>query len=116
MTWDPVTYPATIRAEVHDYDELQAKVAEGTAGVEARAILDLGIGAGETAKRVLRVHRDAHLVGIDSSPDMLRAGAEALPHERVTFVQQQLSDPLPEQRFDLVISALAIHHLEGEAK
>ena len=46
MTWDPDTYPTTIRAEVHDYDELQDQVVRATAGASARSILDLGIGAG----------------------------------------------------------------------
>lgn len=116
MTWGPVTYPAMIRAEIHHYDELQARVAAATLGVDAQTILDLGVGAGETARRVLSIHRDAHLVAIDSSAQMLRAAAEALRHSRVTVVQQQLSDPLPDQPFDLAISALALHHLDDDAK
>lgn len=114
--WDPVTYPATIRSEVHDYDQLQARVAEATVGVDARAILDLGIGAGETARRVLEIHPMAQLVGIDSSAEMLKAAAQALPRGRVKLLQQDLMDPLPDQHFDVVISALAIHHLQGGNK
>jgi tRNA (cmo5U34)-methyltransferase len=116
MTWDPDTYPATIRAEIHDYDELQAQVVGATAGMSPATILDLGVGGGETASRVLHIHPGSRLVGIDSSADMLRGAARILPRDRVTLVNQDLADPLPDERFDLVISALAIHHLEGSRK
>ncbi len=116
MAWDPETYPATIRQEINDYDELQYQVAAATQGVSARNILDLGVGAGETARRVLHIHPDAHLVGIDSSDAMLQGAQLHLPAGRVTLMKQDLSAPLPDQRFELVVSALAIHHLEGEKK
>ncbi|MGH2736970.1 MAG: class I SAM-dependent methyltransferase [Actinomycetota bacterium] len=116
MTWDPDAYPAIIRSEIHDYEELQERVAQATAGVSARDILDLGVGAGETAARVLQVHPGARLVGIDSSAAMLRGAARALAGERATLLEQDLGSPLPDQRFDLVVSALAIHHLEGDRK
>ncbi len=116
MAWDPETYPAMIRREIHDYDELQAQVAEATRGTSPDWILDLGTGAGETAARVLEIHERARLVGIDSSAEMLAGAAEVLPSDRVTLVRQDLAAPLPDQRFDLVVSALAIHHLEGDRK
>jgi tRNA (cmo5U34)-methyltransferase len=116
MTWDPKTYPATIRAEIHGYEELQDQIARATMGMRAVRILDLGIGAGETAKRVLEVHPDSRLVGIDSSAEMLRGAAQNLPAERVSLLQQDLASPLPEGPFDLAVSALAIHHLEGDHK
>ncbi len=47
---------------------------------------------------------------------MLHGAQLHLPNERVTLVHQDVSAPLPDQRFDLVISALAIHHLHGEKK
>lgn len=116
MTWDPDTYPTTIRADIHHYDELQKQVVRATDGIVASSILDLGVGAGETAGRLLQVHRGSRLVGIDSSPQMLSAAARNLPEERVTLVQQDLAAPLPKQRFDLIVSALAVHHLEGDHK
>lgn len=116
MTWNPDEYSASIREWIHDYDDLQEQVVKATTGVNALTILDLGVGAGETAKRVLEIHPDARLVGVDSSPEMLAGAAEALPEDRVTLVQQDLGAPLPDQRFDLVISVLAVHHLEGKRK
>lgn len=116
MAWDPDTYPRTIRAEIHDYEELQEQVVEATAGVTASSILDLGVGAGETARRLLQMHPESRLVGIDSSPEMLRGASQTLPEKRVSLLQQDLAAPLPEETFDVVVSALAIHHLEAHNK
>jgi tRNA (cmo5U34)-methyltransferase len=116
MGWDPGEYANSVRTWVHDYDELQDQVAKATAVVRAKLILDLGVGAGETARRVLEIHPEARLVGLDSSPTMLQGAARALPQDRVTLLQQDLGEPFPDQSFDLVISALAVHHLKGEDK
>ena len=114
--WDPDTYRSTIRDEIHDYDELQHQVAHATVELTPRSILDLGVGTGETALRVLRMHPGASLVGIDSSAEMIGAANRTLPSDRVTLLKQDLAAPLPDRSFDLVISALAIHHLEGDGK
>lgn len=116
MTWNPETYPVTIRAEIHDYDELQDQVARATSEVNASSILELGIGSGETALRVLRIHPEAQLLGIDSSPEMLDGAARLLSEERVTLLQQDLAAPLPQETFDVIVSSLAIHHLPGDGK
>lgn len=116
MGWDPDEYSSSIRTWIHDYDELQDQVARATAGRSAKSVLDLGVGVGETAKRVLKNHPDARLVGLDSSPEMLRGAAQALPQDRVSLLEHDLGDPLPDETFDLVISALAVHHLEDERK
>jgi len=116
MTWDPESYPRTIRDEVHDYERLQEEVVTATGGGTRKAILELGVGAGETAARLLEAHPGAQLVGIDSSAEMLSGAASSLPPDRVTLVEQDLASTLPEGPFDLIVSALAIHHLKGDAK
>ncbi len=112
--FDPSTYPTAIRADVARYDELQAQTARATAGVAAAAILELGTGTGETARHVLERHPGAHLVGIDESAAMLAAARKALPGADLRV--QRLEDPLPEGPFELVFSALAVHHLDRAAK
>lgn len=111
--WDPETYLANMLAEVPAYQELQEQAAAATDG-EARAILELGVGTGETARRVLARHPDAKLVAVDSSPEMLERAREVLPHADLR--RARLEDPLPEGPFDLVVSALAVHHLDGPGK
>jgi tRNA (cmo5U34)-methyltransferase len=110
--FDPETYLELMHDEVRAYDELQEETARATVGVAAESILELGVGTGETSQRVLAVHPGARLVGIDASPEML---AEArLPNADLRVAR--LEDPLPEGPFDLVVSALAVHHLDGAAK
>jgi tRNA (cmo5U34)-methyltransferase len=111
--WDPETYLDNMLAEVPAYQELQEQAAAATDG-EARAILELGVGTGETARRVLARHPDAELVAVDSSAEMLERAGQVLPHADLR--QARLEDPLPEGPFDLVVSALAVHHLDGPGK
>jgi tRNA (cmo5U34)-methyltransferase len=111
--FDPSTYLEMIRADVPDYDRLQEEIATVTAAVPARRILELGAGTGETARRVLALHPAADFVGIDSSEEMLAVAREALPAD---FRVGRLEDPLPKGPFDLIVSALAVHHLDGAGK
>jgi tRNA (cmo5U34)-methyltransferase len=109
----PARYCEWIRADVPRYDELQDEVARATAGVRATRLLDLGVGTGETAARVLAQHPGARLTGIDESAEMLAAAAAGLDGDlRVG----RLEDALPDGPFDLVISALAVHHLDADGK
>ena len=114
--WDPDTYLELMRDEVPQYERLQDEVAAATAGVEARRVLELGTGTGETARRVLAVHPAAQLTGIDESPGMLEAARSALDPTRMRLVEGRLQDPLPDGPWDLVVSCLAVHHLDGEGK
>ncbi len=112
--WDPETYLAAMLEEIPGFEELEAAVADATAGVAAHAVLELGTGTGETALRVLAVHPGARWVGIDASAAMLRRAAERLPNADLRV--GRLEDDLPAERFDLVVSALVVHHLDAAAK
>jgi tRNA (cmo5U34)-methyltransferase len=115
--FDPDTYLALIRREVPVYDEVQLAVGEAAAGGEARRILDLGAGTGETSRAVLEHHPTAALVLMDESPEMLTAARIVLGDDLIEqAVVGDLLGPLPDGPFDLVVSALAIHHLPGTAK
>lgn len=113
---DPSSYETRIRAAVPAFDAFQDTVAEATRGLDARLVLDLGIGTGETARRVLELQPRGHLVGIDGSVSMANSARAALPQDRVDVRVGRLEDPLPKGRFDLVISALAVHHLPAAGK
>jgi tRNA (cmo5U34)-methyltransferase len=111
--FDPASYLETIRAEVPAYDDLQDAVADATAGIHVERVLELGVGTGQTSRRVLALHPEAELVGIDESAEMLAAASSEVAADlRVS----RLEDPLPEGNFDLVVSALAVHHLDGAGK
>ena len=104
-----------MREAVPGYDRLQDETLAAT-GVGAKSVLELGTGTGETARRVLDRHPDAQLIGIDASPGMVNVARDSLPSDRVRLLVGRLEDPLPEGPFDLVVSALAVHHLEGTGK
>src|SRR5919199_1705039 len=110
----PEGYLEGMLEEVHDYEELQKETARATEGLRVERILELGIGTGETARRVVGRHPGARLTGIDSSPPMLDEARVRLPAADLRVAQ--LEDPLPEGPFDLVVSTLAVHHLDSAGK
>ena len=67
-----------------------------------------------TSVRFLAEHPDVRLVGIDESPEMLDHARQALPSAELRVAR--LQDALPDGPFNLVISALAVHHLDGAEK
>jgi L-threonylcarbamoyladenylate synthase len=113
--FDPATYAEMIQQDIPVYDELQSALAAAS-GEGARRVLELGTGTGETTRRLLDRHPDAVVVGIDESAPMLEAARAALPADRVSLVVGAIEDPLPAGPFDLVASALCVHHVAGEGK
>jgi trans-aconitate 2-methyltransferase len=65
-----------------------------------RRVVDLGCGPGNSTELLIERFPDAEVIGVDSSPDMLRQARERLP--RCTFVEGDLSTWTPEQRTDLL--------------
>lgn len=76
---DPSTYLAMVRAEIRDYDELQALVADATESVDVTRVLDLGSGIGVTARAVIDRHPHADLLGVDASDEMLSHARRLVP-------------------------------------
>ncbi|HSC04301.1 MAG TPA: Sua5/YciO/YrdC/YwlC family protein [Solirubrobacteraceae bacterium] len=113
--FDASTYTDEIRSDLPAYDAFQDSVAAAS-GAGARRILDLGTGTGETARRVLARHPEALLVGVDENEQMLAVAGAQLPTERVELRVGRVEEPLPQGSFDLVTSALCIHHLDGSGK
>jgi tRNA (cmo5U34)-methyltransferase len=105
-----------MRREVPGYARLQAEVAGATEGVVATSVLDLGTGTGETLAAVLARQPGAAATGIDENPAMLDAAWTRLAGFDVDLLVGDIGDPLPPGPFDLVVSALAVHHLDGPAK
>lgn len=112
--FDPDAYSELMRSEVRAYARMQNEVADATNDIVVHRFLDLGVGTGTTTELVSLRHPDAEIVGIDQSAKMLEHARQALP--QADFRVQRLQEELPEGHFDLVISALAVHHLDGPAK
>jgi tRNA (cmo5U34)-methyltransferase len=116
--FDPETFDELMRTDVPAYPRLQEAVAAASAGAGGRVarLLDLGTGTGTTALAVLERHEGATVVGVDKNERMLGVAAERLAGLPVAFHVADLVDPLPAGPFDLVVSVLAVHHLEGPEK
>jgi tRNA (cmo5U34)-methyltransferase len=114
--FDPATYAEFIRREIPRYESLQESVAAATASLAVTSILDLGTGTGETLWHVLGLHPSAHAIGLDESDGMLEAARARLSAYDVTLQRADLLDALPAGPFDVAVSALAVHHLDGAGK
>jgi tRNA (cmo5U34)-methyltransferase len=118
--FDPDDYARLVAEEVPAYARLQRAVAEAAGahapggGQPPQRLLELGTGTGETAVHVLAAHPGAELVGVDASEAMLAHARLRLPDADLRVAR--LQDPLPDGLFDLVFSALAVHHLDGPEK
>ena len=108
--WDPGTYLEMIRGEVPRFDELQAAAVAAVPFPPMR-VLDLGIGTGETSRRLLEAHPDAQITGLDSNPEMVFRARELGIEVRLA----RMEDPLPDGPWDLVIAVLSVQSLDAEA-
>lgn len=81
-------------------------------------ILDLGAGTGLLAAALLAELPEASLVLLDEAPQMLGQARERLAKfdGQVEVVVADLRAPLPPGPFDVIASALAIHHLSDSDK
>jgi SAM-dependent methyltransferase len=86
--------------------------------LDARRILDLGTGDGRLLALLQADRPETRGVALDFSELMLdAAGQRFAGDERIEVVAHDLTQPLPALgRFDVVVSSMAIHHLEHERK
>lgn len=114
------TYDAEAINTMPGYTELHQMLAWGVPFLPTRSfrILELGVGTGTLSRLLLETFPHAHLTGIDLSPRMIAAcRAKTKPfHERVTLSTGELDDFDRDRSYDVVISALAIHHLSDAHK
>src|SRR5262245_40789566 len=109
--WKPDSYLERIRSAVPRYDELQEQAIAAIPFPPER-VLELGMGTGETTRRLIEAHPDSWVIGLDASPDMVFRAREAYDDVQLA----RMEDPLPDGPWDLVIGVLSIHHLTSEQK
>lgn len=108
-------YEASRRLMIEPYDDFYGTTVDALALARrpAARVLELGAGTGALTRRVRAALPGAELVVCDGSAAML-AKARGTIEEPVEFVVTDLRRPLPAGRFDAVVSAMAIHHLEHD--
>ena len=81
-------------------------------------VLDIGAGTGLLTALIAAARPDAELTLLDASPAMLEQAPERLGDAwaRCTAVIGDAIEALPDSPFDAVVTALAVHHLEDDAK
>jgi len=109
--WKPDSYLDLIRSEVPRYDELQDAAIAAIPFAPER-VLELGMGTGETTRRLIEAYPDAWVIGLDASPDMVFRAREIYDDVQLA----RMEDPLPDGPWDLVIGVLSIHHLRSDQK
>ncbi len=109
--WKPEIYLERIRAEVPGYDALQEQAVAAIPFAPER-VLELGMGTGETTRRLIEAHPDAWVVGLDSSPDMVFRARQSYDDVQLA----RMEDPLPDGPWDLVISVLSVNRLNEEQR
>ncbi len=104
--WTPDEYLEQIRSKIPRYDELQEQAVAAIPFPPER-VLELGMGTGETTRRLIEAFPDAWVVGLDASPDMVFRARQTYDDVQLA----RMEDPLPDGPWDLVISVLSVHHL-----
>ncbi|MDX6632404.1 MAG: hypothetical protein QOG09_375 [Solirubrobacterales bacterium] len=107
----PETYLERIRSAVPRYEELQEAAIAAIPSAPAR-VLELGIGTGETTRRLLDAHPGAEVTGLDASPEMVFRAREL----GIDVQLARMEDPLPDGPWDLVICVLSLHSIGDAAK
>src|SRR6188472_554257 len=107
----PDDYLERVRAAIPCYDELQRQ-AIAAVPFSPERVLELGMGTGETTRRLIEAYPEAWVIGLDSSPDMVFRARQTYDDVQLA----RMEDPLPDGPWDLVISVLSVHHLQDDAK
>ncbi len=82
-----------------------------------KAILDLSAGTGLLTKYLFDKFPSAFFTLVDISDQMLEVAKLRFENQnKVEYIISDYSKTLPEKKFNLVASALSIHHLENDTK
>jgi tRNA (cmo5U34)-methyltransferase len=109
--WTPDEYLQRIRARIPRYDELQEQAIAAVPFPPER-VLELGMGTGETTRRLIEAYPDAWVIGLDASPDMVFRARQTYDDVQLA----RMEDPLPDGPWDLVISVLSVNELDDEQR
>ncbi len=107
--WTPEVYLERIRSQIPSYDELQEQAIAAIPFAPAR-VLELGMGTGETTRRLIEAYAEAWVVGLDASSDMVFRARQTYDDVQLA----RMEDPLPDGPWDLVISVLSAGELPDD--
>jgi len=80
-------------------------------------VLDLGAGTGLLTKEIFEIYPNAHFTLIDIAVDMLDKAKDRFKGiNNIEFIEENYLKNIPEKEYDLICSALSIHHLNEHEK
>ncbi len=107
MIWDPAQYSLFANERSRPFFDLLARLT----WERVQTIADLGCGSGELTAALAERWPDATVMGVDSSPAMLRRAQESAVPGRVEFVQADIATWRSSRPLDLIFSNAALHWL-----
>jgi len=82
-----------------------------------KTILELGCGTGNLTVKLAENFKDAKFTAVDISADILTICKKRTDNENINFIKSDFKElEFCENSYDLVISTIAIHHLENKHK
>ena len=106
--WDPRIYLEFADERSRPFGDLLSRVR----AADPQLVVDLGCGPGQLTASLAERWPEAQILGLDSSPEMIKQAAEfATP--RVSFYVQDLRDWRPENPVDVIISNATLQWLPG---
>lgn len=111
-TWHALTYDRYADERARPFADLLARVG----ATDPAEVVDLGCGTGTGLTALARRWPAAHLVGVDSSADMLAAAKSELgPLAEVTLVRAQAQSWAPEAAVDVLVSNAMLQWIPDHA-
>ncbi|WP_067726576.1 class I SAM-dependent methyltransferase [Oceanobacillus damuensis] len=90
----------------------QPAIKSAISSLKDKSILDLGCGTGHFAQYCI-VNGASRVMGVDISRNMIDQAKKKNGHEKIEYICTPIEDlDLHNQKFDLIISSLAVHYIE----
>ena len=86
---------------------------EAEGRTEPSAVLDFGVGIGNSLPHLARLFPRAEVTGVDVSQRSLQVAAHRFPGVARLLAYDGATIPLPGGSFDLIFSACVFHHIDG---
>ena len=109
VCWDPQQYLQYEHERERPWAELLARVVHPGPS----EVVDLGCGPGITTTRLLARWPDAHILGIDSSAEMISHARPLAVPGRLDFRQADLREWRPDGPVDVLLSNATLHWVPG---
>ena len=113
-------YDQDIKANIPGYEELhkniESVIKSNYNKSDKLRILELGIGTGLTALRILKMLPDSKYIGIDFSDQMLKGAQIRLNGFNTKFVLGDYAKVKFDGEFDIIVSVIGIHHQIDQGK